>query len=262
MTARSGPLLLSAVLAAAMSLVPRAVHASTSRLLALEDLVAESKLILVGTVREIDDRAGVRLEQAEPLTRIQVEVEQVLRGKVAGSQFTMELPVGYLPDGNIVHRSDMLQFTLGDRYVMFLSGADARSPIVSAHNALLRVVSFDKRSIVVGEGGHAILASPAHGLVQLGQVAASLDARYVERLREQDGQAEGGLEPAQHELALRDVAYASDAEEVLRLISTAVTAVDPSAAASPMTPKLPATQGVLSHSKSSPANVTPKAVKP
>lgn len=208
--------ILAATIAAAVS---TAAHASTTRLLALPDLVAESRVIVVGTVKAIDERAGVALGEGEPITRIDIQVERTLHGTLPGRKLSLRLPVGYVADGSIVHASDTPTLHVGDRYVLFLRAPEELSPIVSASGAILRVVDFGARSIVVSESGHAIRASETHGLVQLGRVAASLAARAVESLRALDSDGQTGVEPASKPIALGDVAYASDAEDVMNMIS-------------------------------------------
>jgi hypothetical protein len=229
--------------AAALLFVPRAGYASKVRALALEDLVAESGAIVLGSVSAIDEDAGMK--SGVPLTRVTLDVERVLHGRVTTPLVSLLFRVGYLADGSIVRRSDTPQLSTGDRYVLFLSSSYTTSPIVPAQNALLRIVSFPERSIVVDELGHALVASASHGLVRLGPVAASVQSRHVEQLRAQQSETDGGLEVAPHDVVLGDVQYASDVEAVLALIADVIAAVDPVAAPVPAAPGLtqpPSTQ--------------------
>jgi hypothetical protein len=239
---RLAHLFAAAVMAAVVWLGSGIVHASKLRQLALDDLVAESGAIVVASVGAVDERAGITLQAGEAMTKVTLKVERVLHGKVADSQVSLLFRTGYLPDGTIVGRSDTPQLTIGDRYVLFLRAHYTSSPLVNARHALLRIVSFGKRSIVVDEDGHALVASTAHGLVHLGQVAASVDDRYVEQTVAQQSESEAGLEPPGGKLAPADVAYASDADDVIALIDDVIARVHPTAAPVPAAPESVTTQ--------------------
>lgn len=230
-------------------------HAYKRQATTIVDTLAQSAAVIVGTVTAIDERAGLaHPERGEALTRVTLSVDRVLLGSGAGKQVDLVFRGGVLADGSIARLSHVPLLATGDRYILFLRPEYYVSPLVNSRHALLRIVKFAERSVVVDEYGHGIVISSAHGLLHLRRIAASLTARYIEQEQARQSSAEGGqLEHySEARLALDDVEHATDAEDVIEFIAETIRSTGKIAGTLPREPKPVDTTPVPTETSSNP----------
>ena len=210
-----------ALLITAPAVATAAEHATT-----LADTIAQSSAVVVASVSELDDRAGLKGTATDKArTKVTLHVEQVLHGANVASELELWFPVGVLPDGTIAGSTAVPRLTKGDRYIMFLRQAAGSLQIVKARDALLRIVSFPEKDVVVDQVGHGILASRQHGFLRLRKIAESLLGRFVARASE----TQPGLEyTSQAKLSIEDVQLATELPEVLAFIDDVARTGSPS----------------------------------
>jgi hypothetical protein len=160
------------------TLVKAAPAGSTA--LSLDAMLRESAAVIVATVVDVDPRAG---NESDPMTRVSLEVSDVIRGKLpAGSGQSLVFRGGELPNGEIVSYSNVVELSIAERYILFVRSEYYISPLVQAPSAVLRVAQLEGKDVVVNAAGHGMVLSTLHGLVSAGPVAASFDARQAELL--------------------------------------------------------------------------------
>jgi hypothetical protein len=170
--------------AAAVSSFVKASTASGGVRIGLEAMFRQSTAVIVAKVVEIDPRAGSELD---PLTRISLEISDVIRGKVAvGSRQQLVFRGGELPNGDTVTYSNAVELSVMERYVLFVRSQYYISPLLQAEGAVLRVPRIDGREVVVNGAGQGLFVSGLHGLISIGAVAAPLDVRRAQLLEHPD----------------------------------------------------------------------------
>jgi hypothetical protein len=147
----------------------------------LDAILRESAAVIVATVVDVDPRAG---NETDPMTRVSLEVSDVIRGKLpAGSRHALLFRGGELPNGAMVSYSDVVELSVAERYILFVRSEYYISPLVQAPGAVLRVAQLEGKEVVVNAAGHGVVLSALHGLVSAGPVAAPLGARQAELLK-------------------------------------------------------------------------------
>ena len=163
-----------------LTIAPRA-SASRAEPLSLEQMMTRSAAVVAATVTSVDDRAGDKA--SEPLTRVTLDVSDVLHGRTSGkAKEQLIFRGGQFPNGETVSYSNVIELLPGERYILFVRSEYYISPLLPGSGSVLRIATVGGRSVVVNQAGHGLLVSPRHGLLAVGAVAAGLEARN-ERLK-------------------------------------------------------------------------------
>jgi hypothetical protein len=138
-------------------------------------MMTRSAAVVAATVTGVDDRAGGTGK--EPLTRVTLDVSDVLHGKTSGkAKEQLIFRGGQYPNGETLSYSNVIELSPGERYILFVRSEYYISPL-SGPASVLRITSVGGRSVVVNHAGHGLLVSPRHGFLAVGPVAAQLEAR-------------------------------------------------------------------------------------
>jgi hypothetical protein len=162
--------LASALAVAAVTLAMRAperVDASTALKMRIEDLAARCDLAVLARVTStsasIDASGRIGTDYA-------IDVERTFAG-VHAPHRTIRLPGGVLPDGRGMVIPGMPTLTVGERAILFLSGANARGErlpiglcqgrlrVVTANDGAQSIVSESSGLELVDANGHALPAA-------------------------------------------------------------------------------------------------------
>lgn len=130
-------------------------------------LVHEADTIVVGTVTALENDAG----SGRPVTLVTFTDLDVLKGTVAGDEFTVQVLGGTNAEGMTLRIAGVPEFTLGARMVVFVVGNETQAvPFVGLWQGVYRVVqNADQGDVMADHAGRPLTAFPqrqsADGLV-------------------------------------------------------------------------------------------------
>lgn len=121
-------------------------HATTAIEQTFPDLVHRADVIAVGTVTGIQERWDAARQA--PFTDVTFSYLTVVKGAVDGETMTLEFLGGHTPDGALVSVSDVPQFTMGEKAVVFCAG-NRRDfyPLVGLWQGKMRVTFDAQRGV-------------------------------------------------------------------------------------------------------------------
>ncbi|MGE0682706.1 MAG: hypothetical protein AB7P69_17615 [Candidatus Binatia bacterium] len=135
------------------------------------DLVHRADVIAVGTVTAIQERWDAARQA--PFTDVTFSHLTVMKGNVDGPTMMLEFLGGHTPDGAILSVSDVPQFTVGEKTVVFCAGNHRDfCPLVGLWQGRMRVTFDAQRGV---EAISDTFRVPIVG-VQDGQLVKALSA--------------------------------------------------------------------------------------
>lgn len=110
------------------------------------DLVHRAEVVAVGTVTGIQERWDAARQA--PFTDVTFANLTVLKGNIDGTAMTLEFLGGHTPDGAILTISDIPQFIIGEKAVVFCAGnRQDFYPLVGLWQGRMRVTFNAQRGV-------------------------------------------------------------------------------------------------------------------
>ena len=151
----------------------------------LSQRVTEAELIFSGTVEKLEyalSQGTSDSQGALPYTYVTYRIDHIMKGRSAtGSSLTLRFVGGRTPDGRYLDASDMPQFEVNDRDLLFVvnnGGTDC--PLVGCQSGRFRVV---KKGVYADDGRPVVGINKGHFLYD-NQVNSSSAPLTLERVKE------------------------------------------------------------------------------
>lgn len=151
-----------AMLLASLAVGAVASSAQAARVLPtdLDGLVERSAMVFEGRVQSVDIAAG----DAEPRTRVTVQLDTVFAGDAPGSTLTFELPMGVMADGTILDIAEAPRFMPGTSYLVFFKRGSWRiTPVAGWDQGYFRLVDSTRGPVFASASGHCVTGVGAAG---------------------------------------------------------------------------------------------------
>jgi hypothetical protein len=132
----------------------RDAGAMTLQKLPMKDLINDSGAIIKATVTKVNQKASTKTAR----TDVTFTSTKTFMGDVPrGTEMTLSLPVGYLPDSKFVHIPGLPIPEEGREYLMFLSGSPwAFSPFTNVSHGIFEVRRIGGKNVYVDLEGHCV----------------------------------------------------------------------------------------------------------
>lgn len=132
-----------------------------------EDLFRKSRLIFAGTVQDIKTRMSDRRDSTDvalPYTFVTFKIEKIFKGKTtSGKQITLRFRGGHAPEGRVLEVVGMPQFSVDQRYVLFVrENPEQLCPLKGWKQGSFRVIKKD----VFTHDGQSVWRLPDGGMTR------------------------------------------------------------------------------------------------